>query len=112
MSAATFLAPALLALGALYVAWFGRAPDVAAPLVFGVPSLLLGALALFSRRRAHVVRFWSGVLALAWFSHGVMVAWSRPPERAYAIAEIVLALLVIYAANADAVRARFARRRE
>jgi uncharacterized membrane protein len=47
------------------------------------------------------------VLALLWFSHGVMVAWSRPPERALALAEVVLALAVVLAASVPGLRARF-----
>ena len=34
------------------------------------------------------------MLALFWFSHGVMVAWTRPGEALFAWLEIVLSLLV------------------
>jgi uncharacterized membrane protein len=51
--------------------------------------------------------FWSGVLGLFWFSHGVMVAWSRPAEGGYAWGEIVLALVVVMAASWPGLRARF-----
>lgn len=106
MNARAALACALLALGALYLAWFAGAGPV--PLVvFALPPLaLVPALQRFPRAAG----FWAGVLALLWFSHGVMVAWSRPPERGYALAEVALALAVILAANFHALRARLGRR--
>ena len=107
MSARTLLACALLALVLLYVAWFVRADPVAA-LVFAGPPL---ALALLLGSAPRIVAFLSGVLALAWFSHGVMVAWSRPPERMPALAEVALALAVIGAGNYEAMRHRFGRRK-
>ena len=55
--------------------------------------------------------FWAAVLALFWFSHGVMVAWSRPMEAGLATIEIVLALVVILAASLPGLRARFGGRR-
>jgi uncharacterized membrane protein len=98
---------ALLALVVLYGAWFGAASQWAALAVFALPPLLL-ALAL-PRHGAHA-GFWAGVLALLWFSHGVMVAWTRAPERWPALAEIALALAVVFAASIPGLRARFARR--
>ncbi len=107
MSARAPLACALLALAALYAAWF--AYDGLVPLaVFALPPLLLLLLLRFRPRAA---RFLAGVLALLWFSHGVMTAWSRPPERGFALAGVALALAVIFAANFTALRARFGRRR-
>ncbi len=55
--------------------------------------------------------FWAGVLALGWFSHGIMVAWTRAPERLFAIAEIVLALVMVFAASYPGMRARFSKPR-
>ena len=107
MNAKQLLVAALVALGALYAIWFARLDDWTAVAVFAAPPLLLAALATVRTRAAG---FWSGVLALAWFSHGVMVAWSRPGERGFALAAVVLALLVIGAANFEAVRARRQRR--
>jgi len=40
-----------------------------------------------------------------------MVAWSRPMERELAWIEIVLSLVVVMAASAPGIRARFAGRR-
>lgn len=107
MSARGWLACALLALALLYAAWF-RAGDAATLAIFMAPPLLLAVLL---RWRPRAAAFWSGVLALAWFSHGVMAAWSRPGERGYALVEVALALLVILAANFPALHARFGRRR-
>jgi len=105
---------ALLALVLLYGAWFGTAryggdaPEWAALAVFALPPLLL-ALAL--PRHGARAAFWAGVLALLWFSHGVMVAWTRAPERVPALAEVALALAVVFAASIPGLRARFAGRR-
>jgi uncharacterized membrane protein len=106
MSARLALAGALLALAALYAAWYHHA-GVTTLAVFVLPPL---ALALLLRARPRAASFWSGVLALLWFSHGVMVAWSRDPERGYALVEIALALAVVFAANFAALRARFGKR--
>ncbi len=106
MSATRVLIAALLALAALYATWFARSGDWVAVAVFAAPPALLAALAAWRPRAAG---FWAGVLALAWFSHGVMVAWSRPGERGVALAAVALALLVIGAANFEAMRARWRR---
>ncbi|HEY5849926.1 MAG TPA: DUF2069 domain-containing protein [Lysobacter sp.] len=109
MSARWVLIVALLTLAALFVAWFAPQPSPWVALgVFALPPVLLAVAALRGNRKAS---FWAGVFALGWFSHGVMVAWSRPNERAHAIAEIVLALAIIIAGNLPGLRARFARKR-
>jgi len=99
---------ALLALVALYGAWFARDAQWVALVVFALPALLLALLVAARRVQAG---FWSGVLALLWFSHGVMVAWTRPPERVFAWLEIVLALCIVFAASIPGMRARFGKRR-
>ena len=96
---------ALLALAVLYAAWFARGAEWVALLVFAVPPLLL---ALRLPRGGARVAFWAGVLALAWFSHGIMVAWTRAPDRAFALGAVVLSLLVVLAASLPGLRARFA----
>ena len=102
------LVATLLALAALFAAWFAPTPDPWVALaVFAVPPAIL-ALAHWRGRRS--AAFWAGVLALAWFSHGVMVAWTRPPERGLALAETGLALVVVVASSWRGLRARFARR--
>ena len=102
------LALALLVLAALYLAWFGRDAQWVALAVFALPPLLL-AIALVRGGGARI-GFWAGVLALAWFSHGVMVAWTRPPERLYAWCEVALAVAIVLAASLTGLRARFAAR--
>lgn len=108
MSARVVLAIGLLLLATLYGVWFGRGGSLVPALVFAAPPLLL---ALASRWKPRGVAFWSGVLALAWFSHAVMVAWSRPGERGLALCALVLSLLIVFSANWRGLHARFARRR-
>ena len=100
------LLAALVLLALLDLAWFWHEP--LARIVFTLPPALC-ARAVWMRRRT--AGFWSGVLALLWFSHGVMVAWTRPPERLQAFAELALAVVVILAASLPGMRARFAQRR-
>lgn len=103
------LIAALLGLVALYAAWFRDDPHrIAALVVFALPPLLLALGALARRRTAP---FWAGVFALAWFSHGVMSAWTHPETRAFALIEVALALVVVFAANASGLRGRLAKRR-
>ena len=105
---ARVLVAALLALGVLFVAWFAGDPRPGVALaVFALPPVLLAAARWRGHRRA---AFWAGVLALAWFSHGVMAAWTRPAERGFALAEIALALAVVVASSWPGLRARFGRR--
>ena len=73
--------------------------------MFAIPP---AALAMAALRGFRPASFWAGVLALAWFSHGIMVAWTRAPERLFAIAEIVLALVIVFAASYPGMRARLA----
>jgi len=102
------LASALLALVVLYAVWFGTRAQWGALAVFAIPPLWL-AIALLRGGGART-GFWAGVLALAWFSHGVMVAWTRPPERALALGEVALAVAIVLAASLTGLRARFAAR--
>jgi uncharacterized membrane protein len=103
------LGGALLALTLLFVAWFhDDRHRVAALAVFALPPLLLLAGVLRGSGKATI---WAGVFGLFWFSHGVMVAWSRVPERAFAGLEIVLALAIILASSWPGLRAVFSRRR-
>ena len=100
------LCAALVALTLLFVAWFWHEP--VAVLVFALPAAALAVAALSGAARAG---FWAGVVALAWFSHGVMVAWTRAPERGFALVEVVLAVLIVLAASVPGLRARFSRRK-
>ena len=96
------LLAALFGLVGLYVFWFAANPWPAL-LVFAAPPLLLALAAWNGNDRA---AFWAAVLALFWFSHGVMVAWTRPLESGLASIEIVLALAVIFLASVPGLRAR------
>jgi uncharacterized membrane protein len=103
------LSGALLGLAALYALWFRDDRDrIATLLVFALPPLLL-AIGVLARRAT--ARFWAGVFALCWFSHGVMVAWAHPEQRVFALIEIVLALAVIFASNAAGLRAKLGRKK-
>ena len=101
-------AAALLALSLLYLHWFASDPQRWLSWgVFALPPLLLALLA----PRSALARFWAGVLALAWFSHAVMAAWSDPGHRLHAWAALILALLVVFASSWNGLQARFARKR-
>lgn len=103
------LTAALVALAAVYATWFGLREHWGAVAVFAVPPLWL-AIRLLRGGGARTA-FWAGVLALVWFSHGVMVGWTRPMERGYAWIAIALSLLVVFSASLPGLRARFSRGR-
>ena len=104
--------PALVAslalLVALYLAWFLPMRDYVAAAVFALPALWLASGLWIGRRK---LAMWAATLSLAWFSHGIMVAETRPPERWPALAEVALALAIVFAASIPGLRARFAGRR-
>jgi uncharacterized membrane protein len=102
------LAIALVALVALYAVWFVARAEWVALAVFAIPPAWL-AIALLRGGGART-GFWAGVFALAWFTHGVMVAWTRPPERWLALGEVLLAIAIVLAASLAGLRARFAAR--
>jgi uncharacterized membrane protein len=103
------LALALAALSALFLVWFRNEDNVIlAYAFFALPPLLLAVFAALGSRHA---RFWSGVLALLWFSHGVMIAWSEPIQRGYGIAETLLAISIVFASSAGGLRERARKRK-
>lgn len=109
MNARNVLIVALLSLAALYAFWFAHdAHPVAALLVFALPPALCAIAVATGRRTAG---FWSGVFALAWFSHAVMVAWTQPSERMLAWWALALSIAVVFAASLPGLRARFAKKR-
>lgn len=114
MSARRVAHAALLALFALALAWQlllappQQLPRALAAALHAAP--LLPALVLWLRRRPGAA-FWGAVAALLLFCHGVTEAWSRPELRPLAFAEIALALLLVFAASWDGLRARIAKRR-
>ena len=85
----------------------------AASRVVGGP---LGRHALIGRSR-----FWTPlrvllllavvVLSLGWFSHAVVVLYERAHERMFGMIELLLALVILFAASLPGLRARFARKR-
>ncbi|MFT3756446.1 MAG: DUF2069 domain-containing protein [Pseudoxanthomonas sp.] len=98
----------LLTLAALYALWFRTDKHLlASMLVFVAPPLLLAIATKFGAKRAP---FWAGVLALAWFCHGVMAAWSRPAEAGFALSAVALSLLAVLASNWPGLQARFGKR--
>ena len=109
MTSKRLLMSALLALAVLFGLWAARGAHLLASLlVLVLPPLLLALAAWRGWPRAGFV---AGVFALLWFSHGVMLAWSEPAERAYAFVEIVLSLVVVYASSIDGIRARLGNKR-
>ncbi len=101
------LVGALIALAVLFAVWFGPARDWVALAVFALPPLVLGIAAMLRSRTA---AYWASVLALAWFSHGIMASWTRPSELAFGLLETLLALVVVFAANLPGLRARFSKK--
>src|SRR5690606_11610436 len=99
----------LLALAALFAVWFAGDPRLLQALaVFALPPLLLAVGVAIGRRTAP---FWSAVLALGWFCHGVMLAWSSAEGRGFALAEVLLALGIVFAACWPGLQGRFPRGR-
>ena len=95
---------ALLALSGFYVLWFaGDQHLLTGLLAFALPPFLL---AIAAWRGWHRAAFVAGVLALLWFSHGVMLAWAEPGQRLMALVEVALSLLIIYAACLPGMRTR------
>ena len=108
MNARNLLIVALLLLATLYAFWFVRdAHPVASMLVFALPPALLAIAVATGRRTAG---FWSGVFALAWFSHAVMVAWADPVKAPFAWAGIVLSVGIVLATSWPAFAKRFGSR--
>ncbi|RYE77089.1 MAG: DUF2069 domain-containing protein [Oxalobacteraceae bacterium] len=103
------LALALFALSVLFSLWFHDSEfRIALMVFFTVPPLLLLVGVLSRRAKAS---FWSGVLGLFWFSHGVMEAYAVPAERSYAVVEIVLAVVIVLASSWSGLSARFGRKK-
>ena len=102
------LVASLVALAALYVAWF--ALHDASTTVLAFTALPPALLAIATALRVRTAGFWSAVLALAWFCHGVMTAWSSADERVLALLETALAVAIVFAASWPGLHARVGRR--
>ena len=103
---------AVLGLLALHLAWNGAGlwagrSGIALSLL-ALPLAAVAAMQLAGRPSA---RFWSGVVALLTFCHGVTEAWAEPAARGPALAEVALSLAVVVGASWDGIAARFGRRR-
>jgi uncharacterized membrane protein len=103
------LALSLFALSVLFSLWFHDSNlRVPAMIFFTLPPLLLLVGVMRGSPKA---AFWAGVLGLFWFSHGVMEAWTLIAERAYALTEVVLAIVIIMASSWPGVSARFGKKK-
>lgn len=109
---------ALLAFGgliALQLAWhLWLAPPRSLPMAFVLglavgPLLVAGLVMLADVRRG---LFWAGFFALAYFSHGIMEAWSSPAIRLLAHAEWLLSTVLVVAVGAAGLAARKEARRQ
>jgi len=113
MSTAVRLNAALaLALLSLLVAWHGVArwpgASVGLLVLLGLPLAAVLALHVAQRRSA---RFWTGVVALLTFCHGITEAWTLSGARLPGLAEALLSALAVLSASWDGLRTRFHRRR-
>lgn len=116
MSARSWRAIALgayAALVALHLAWhLWLVPPASLPLGFVLalalgPLVLAGIAMLVDLRRG---LFWAGFAALAYFSHGVMEAWTTPEVRALAHAEWLISTVLVVAVGAAGLADRRAAR--
>jgi len=104
------LVGALLGLQPVWYLWL--APPTVVPPGFAAAAMslpLLPVVVLLLRRRPSA-GFWAGLAALFYFSHGVMEAWASPDVRALALAEAILAVLLVVASSWAGLKARIAAR--
>ena len=71
------------------------------------PARRVLSLSLFALALVYAAWFWRQG---EWFAHGVMVAWTRPPERGFALFAVLLSLAIVLAASIPGLRRRFARK--
>ena len=101
---------AIFALLGLRLLWHGylfpptRAPVWLMVAIFTLPILPATLLALRQHRHAP---FWGAVMALFYFSHGLMEAWATPQVRLVALTEAALSVWLIVAASWGGLKARF-----
>ncbi|RUL69714.1 DUF2069 domain-containing protein [Dyella choica] len=94
---------ALILLQCVWYAWLFPPQRMPMWLALGVAvvPLLLPFLAIGNVRRALL---WVGMLSLFYFCHGIAESWSSAQERAPALLEVLLALLLIGALGAGVRR--------
>ena len=102
---------ALLLLQPVWHAWLAPPERVAVWLVLGLFLLPLLPVAWMLLRGRPSALFWAGVVALLYFSHGVMEAWAAPAVRGLALAETLIALALVLAVGLDGLRRRQAAKR-
>lgn len=90
---------ALAVLQIVWHAWWVPPPQGSALLaaVVAVIPLLLPLLALHRPPRALL---WTGIIALFYFCHGIMEAWTLPAARGPAALEILLSVIIVGALGA------------
>jgi uncharacterized membrane protein len=104
----------VFALLALQIMWhFVLAPPLTIPAwlitsLFALPLLPVCFLVLIKHR---TFAFWGGAIALFYFSHGVMEAWTDRMIWQLGLAEALLSIWVIMASSWDGMKARFATKR-
>ena len=100
------------ALAGLQVAWHGLrlwpGASLALLVVLGLP---LAAVLLLHALRRPSARFWSGVVALLTFCHGITEAWTLPGAGVPGLAEAAVSALAVVGASWDGLQARFAGKR-
>ena len=69
-------------------------------LIFMLPALLLPLFAL--RRGARRALLWVGIIALFYFCHGIVAAWTTPAARVPAVIEALLCVILIGMLGLDA----------
>lgn len=104
----------LVAMLALQLAWHGLMPPPRSALgwsAFAIAVLPLLALLPGAWRGRPTPLFWANLLCLAYFCHGVSEAWTTPPMRLWALAEVALATLIVSVYGAFGLASRRAARR-
>ncbi|MGH8107038.1 MAG: DUF2069 domain-containing protein [Arenimonas sp.] len=83
------------------------APAWLVTLLFALPLIPVCVLAFIKHR---TFAFWGGTLALFYFSHGVMEAWTLRDIWPLGFGEAVISVWVIIAASWDGMKKRFAKK--
>ncbi|MEO6171628.1 MAG: DUF2069 domain-containing protein [Arenimonas sp.] len=84
-----------------------KAPAGLISLLFSLPLIPVSILILMKHR---TFAFWGGTLALFYFSHGVMEAWTLHERWPLGVGEAVISVWVIMAASWDGMKARFTKK--
>ncbi len=89
-------------LAALQVAWHAWwvPPAQGSAALAAIVALVPLLLPLPALRRPSRALLWAGIIALFYFSHGIMEAWTVPAARAPAALEIVLSVVLVVSLGA------------